>query len=252
MAGRKSGEHAEKMEHFRGEAVRKVFGEVFDERTVKAVHVLAQRGYIDALEHLVNAGKEAQVFRAADPAGNPRAVKIYKIETSKFKHMRAYIEGDLRFKKVKKSRRELIYQWTRKEFKNLEKFTEAGIRVPMPLAFHENVLVMEFIGGKTAAKTLKESAIDAVLLRKMIVEALARMVFCAELVHADLSEYNILNFNGEPVIIDCAQAVLTTHPSAERFFQRDLENIANYLSKTGEKVGTEELKAEVKALKGKI
>ncbi len=240
------------MEYFRDENARKIFGEVFDERTVKAVHVLAQKGYIDALEFLVNAGKEAHVFKAVDPAGNARAVKIYKIQTTKFKHMRAYIEGDLRFKELKKSRRQLIYQWTRKEFKNLEKFTEAGVRVPMPLAFHENVLVMEFIGGKKAALPLKEKPLNAKFLRKRIAEEMAKMVLQAELVHADLSEYNILNFNSEPVIIDCAQSVLTSHPRAEQFFKRDVQNMANYLSKRGQKISAEELLAEIKSFKGKI
>jgi len=241
-----------RMEYFKSEAVRKVFGEVFDERTVKAVHILAQKGYIDSLEHLINVGKEAHVFRALDPAGNPRAVKIYKISTSKFKNMRAYIEGDLRLKEIKKSKRELIYQWTRKEYRNLEKLTEAGVRVPMPLAFHENVLVMEFIGEKKAAPPLKEKSIDGKKLRKRIAEEMAKMVLLAELVHADLSEYNILNLNGEPVIIDCAQAVLTSHPNAGKFFERDVQNMANYLSKKGEKVSAKELRGEIKALKGKI
>lgn len=216
------------------EKTRDIFNQVFDERTILAIHDLAEKGYVDFVEFIISTGKEAHVFRAQDPAGNFRAVKIYKTLTSDFKNMRAYIEGDLRFKGISKNKRELINQWTRKEFKNLEEFNRVGIRTPLPLAFNENVLVMEFIGKESAAPTLKEKPVKNLKkLKNTIAEWLAVMVEKARLVHSDLSEYNLLNFNEEVVLIDCAQSVLTSHPMAKEFFERDVKNMAHYFTKMG-------------------
>ncbi len=216
------------------EQARDIFGKVFDKSTIAALHALSQKGYFDFVEFVVSTGKEAHVFRAQDHSGNYRAVKIYKTLTTDFKHMRDYIEGDQRFKEIKKNKRGLIRQWTRKEFKNLETFNETGIRAPLPLAFRDNVLVMEFIGKEKAAPTLKQAPFnDLKALREQLAEWLALMVEKARLVHADLSEYNLLNLEGELVLIDCAQSVLTSHPKAKYFFERDAKNVSNYLTKMG-------------------
>jgi RIO kinase 1 len=50
-------------------------------------------------------------------------------------------------------------------------------------------------------------------------------------VHADLSEYNIMIWKDKPVVFDVAQSVLTTHPMAEKFLQRDLKNIHRYFKR---------------------
>jgi len=235
------------------EHTKDIFAKVFDKMTIMALHSLAQKGYFDYLEHVISTGKEAHVFLAKDHAGNKRAVKIYKTLTTDFKHMRDYIEGDLRFKNVSGKKRELINQWTRKEFKNLEKLNRVGIRVPMPLAFKENVIVMEFIGGEKAAPQVKEKTPeDLEKFRDTIAKWLAVMVEKAMLVHADMSEYNTLNFEEEIVLIDCAQSVLTSHPKAEFFFNRDVKNLSNYITKKGLKTSPEELLERIRSFKEKI
>lgn len=236
------------------EEARKTFAKVFDSGTIKAVHRLATKHYFDQLEFVVSTGKEAHVFRARDLAGNSRAVKIYKIGTSDFNTMHRYLHGDNRFEKVKKNKRDIVFAWTRKEFKNLFLMNKAGIKCPMPVAFHENVLVMEFVGSKgEAAPTVKEQPPkDVKKAYGQVVEMLSRLLFKAELVYADFSEYNILNRDEELVLIDAGQAVLTTHPEAESFFERDLRNTARYFSKLGLKKNAEQLRKDIKAKKGKI
>jgi RIO kinase 1 len=65
----------------------------------------------------------------------------------------------------------------------------------------------------------------------------------AGLVHADLSEYNILWLDG-PVIIDVSQAVLKGHIGAGRYLFRDIQNITQYFRKLG--VETEDPKVITK------
>jgi len=51
------------------------------------------------------------------------------------------------------------------------------------------------------------------------------------LVHADLSEYNIMIWKEKPVIFDVGQSVLIKHPMADRFLRRDLENLHRYFKR---------------------
>jgi len=55
----------------------------------------------------------------------------------------------------------------------------------------------------------------------------------AKLVHADLSEYNIMHRNGEYIIIDWGSAVHIEHPNAKNFLLRDIKIIFGYFRKMG-------------------
>lgn len=236
------------------ESLKKTIKQVFDERTINALHSLAKNGYFDYLEYLISPGKEALVFKAVDANGNARAVKIYKVKTSGFREMQKYIEGDKRFEKIKKTKQEIVFAWARKEFKNLQRFYDADVKAPIPYAFKENVLVMEFIGkGEEVAQQLKEKPIEDLQgLYEEIVEYMALMVGKAKLVHADLSEYNILNFEEKAVVIDVGQAVVLSHPNAKEFFERDVKNMAKYFSKQGLEKSFEEMYSDVKTRKNAL
>ena len=235
----------------RAEHSRKIFEKVFDARTIRALHSLSQKKHFEQVEFVIKTGKEAHVFRAVDKSGNFKAVKIYKTDASDFGKMQEYIEGDRRFKKVKGTKRDIVNVWAKKEFRNLQDYRKAGIRVPMPIAVNENVLVMEFIGKEgMAAKTLKEHKPENMAeFHKVMAENMVKMLYKSRIIHADLSEYNILNNNGEFVIIDVGQGVSVSHPKAKEFFERDARNISNFLAKNGEKTGFEEFLAEIKAKK---
>jgi RIO kinase 1 len=58
-----------------------------------------------------------------------------------------------------------------------------------------------------------------------------KKLYAAELVHGDISEYNILIKEGVPYIIDFGQAVVINHPNAGKFLERDVYNITSYFSK---------------------
>ncbi len=55
----------------------------------------------------------------------------------------------------------------------------------------------------------------------------------AKLVHADLSEYNLLWFKDEIYVIDVSQAVELDHPMALDFLRRDCSIMNDFFSKKG-------------------
>jgi RIO kinase 1 len=222
---------------------------VFDTRTLENLYNLASKGIIDALGGSVSTGKEANIFYATS-GEKDLALKIYRISTSNFKAMQEYMHGDPRFGNIKGTKRAVVFAWTKKEFRNLRRAEEAGVRVPHPLAMRENILVMELIGGEgRAAPTLKNTELkteEARLAFERIAEYISLLYNRAGLVHADLSEFNVL-YEGEPVIIDMGQSVTLDHPMARKFLERDVTNIARYFQKKYGIGSEEEIWAKLKS-----
>jgi RIO kinase 1 len=110
--------------------------------------------------------------------------------------------------------------------------------VPKPIAVKNNVLVMEFIGkdGFQAPSLKEQPPNDPDKVYNMLLTYVRRLYQKAELVHGDLSEYNIMMWKGKPVVFDVSQAVPTSHPMAEFFLRRDLINLNRFFSRLGVKV----------------
>ena len=209
---------------------------VFDERTIFQLNKLTVNGPLDRVEGIISAGKEANVYLAYDLKGNEVAIKIYKIDSNTSKWMRNYIVGDPRFKRIPHNISKIIYLWASKEYKNLKRAEKAGLRVPKPIFVKNNILIMEYIGfGPIPAPKLKDikDPKEIISLLGEILEMMKLLYQKAKLVHGDLSEFNILYHNQQPVIIDISQAVSIQHPKAEIYLVRDIKNIFNFFQKLG-------------------
>jgi RIO kinase 1 len=218
---------------------RATLEEVFDQATRLVIYQLLNKGILYEVHGVVNAGKEARVYLGKNKEGKDLAVKIYLTASAEFrKGMLKYIEGDYRFKGVKHDTRSLIFAWAQKEFRNLEQASRAKVRVPKPIAVKNNVLVMEFIGKNgVSAPSLKEQAPSAPeKVFEVLLTYLERLYRKAELVHGDLSEYNIMMWNDDPIVFDVAQAVPISHPMAEFFLRRDIANLNKFFYRLGVKV----------------
>lgn len=225
---------------------RAVFEEVFDKSTLMTVYSLLNRGIIERIFGIVKSGKESRVYRGIDPEGKEIALKIYLTVAVEFKRMLPYIAGDPRFKNIRRSKRSLIYAWARKEYKNLQRASIAGIRVPKPIHVEKNVLIMEFIGKDgIPVPTLRDKApkslSEANNMYKAILDDVRTLYQKAGLVHGDLSEYNVMNSDGTHVIFDMSQAVRVEHPSSQEFLLRDLKNLNYFFSKFGVQVRETEM-----------
>jgi len=210
--------------------------EVFDRPTLMTVYSLLNKGEIGEIYGAVKAGKESKLYWGRNPKGDELAIKIYLTVAAEFrKGMISYIAGDPRFKRVKKDPRSLIYTWARKEFTNLREAHRAKVRVPKPFTVQNNVLIMEFIGeGGVSAPLLREVELrNPERIYRNLLLYVERLYKAANLVHADLSEYNVMIWKGRPVIFDVSQAVSVKHPNAEQFLVRDLGNLNRYFKGIG-------------------
>jgi RIO kinase 1 len=210
-------------------ADRKILEGVFDKPTLLVFGKLFSDKTIEMVEFPISVGKEGCVFRAITPDNKFVAVKVYRIVSQTFRNISKYIEGDPRFRTFR-NRRDLIYEWANKEFKNLQLLENIGVLVPHPIRRIKNVLVMEYIGDRVApAPLLKEVKLtNPKKFLDKIIEYMDKMYKKAELVHGDLSEYNILVHNEKPYIIDVGQTVIKDHPSALEFLRRDIYNITRF------------------------
>ncbi len=225
---------------------RKTYDEVFDRRTLLDFQKLISEGTIDMLDYPVATGKEGNVFRATSSKG-ARAVKVYRVSTATFRTISRYIEGDPRFPRLGGNRRKIIHAWAAKEFKNLRRMADNGVRVPKPYRFLNNILVMGYLGSKKRSapelRTLTVSDPDR--LFELILQDMSR-IHAAGLVHGDLSEYNILFWRKLPYIIDVGQAVTLDHPNAEEWLGRDIRNMTRYFRRIGVNVTEAELIGRVR------
>jgi len=255
IARKRDREFAEFRERIKDADQFKLEESVFDEATYGALYKLVQDGYVAAFGGPLSTGKEANVYEALGGAAagdvlaavEPTvAVKVYRINTSSFRDMRDYLEGDPRFEGIGSDKGEVVKAWVRKEFSNLGRAREAGVRVPVPVAVERNVLIMEYIGTETGrAKRLSEVEVENPETAFDVVSEYMRRLYAAGLIHGDLSEYNVVFHDGQLVIIDLGQAVTVHHPNADDFLDRDCENVASYFRRLGVDTSAEELRAYV-------
>lgn len=208
----------------------------------KRLQPLFDDGLIDEVISRLMSGKEADVYVVR--CGNEiRAAKIYKEAAKRsFKQAVTYQEG----RKVRSTRRARAMEkgskfgrkeqeetWQNAEVDALRQVAQAGVRVPETFGCLEGVLLMELITDESGnvAPRLSEVAMtaeQAIEDHSLMMHYLSLMLL-AGIVHADLSEFNVLVDEYGPVIIDMPQAVnAAANNNAESMFLRDVENMKNY------------------------
>lgn len=232
MAMRLSTKKRPDREDKRTKPERRLEEDVFDRASLMAISKLRKKGYFDTVDYCIAKGKEANVYRATTKEGGFVAIKMYRLHATSFVHMQNYIEGDRRFEKSSHSAFGVIFTWTKKEFKNLSIMHSLGIRVPKPIAFLRNILVMEFVGenGVPFSTLYENGSADPNADYESLLSDV-ELMWKNGLVHGDLSEYNIMVADSGLYIIDCGQAVLSSHPRAAEFYERDKQNLLRYFSK---------------------
>ncbi len=211
----------------------------------ESLDILLADGVIDAVLGQLKSGKEAEVW-LVQHGEQVLAAKIYKERHARnFKNNAGYREG----REVRNSRTARAMAkgsrfgqaaaeeaWRSAEADSLFKLHAQGVRVPTPVVFYEGVLLMELVldpEGHPAPRLIEappptpEDARAAYLdLRGNVIRMLS-----ADLIHGDLSAYNILMSWCGPTIIDFPQTLAAARNNrAEFYFRRDLDNVRNFLA----------------------
>lgn len=220
---------------FDSSEAKKAFQNVFDHETSMSLMKLSEREVVEKIYGVIESGKESLVFLADTPEGERVVLKIYMNRAGGFREMKNYLRGDKRFRNVKDDRRSVIKKWCKKEFRNLN-IAREHLRCPKPIDVHENILVMEFIGEDFSpySKLKEVEPENPQEAYEDTMSAIGRLWEGGDLVHGDLSEYNIVvDQEGRKVWIDFSQGVHVTHPQAEQLLERDINNIADFFDRKG-------------------
>jgi RIO kinase 1 len=206
---------------------------------------LVEDGLIDEVIRQLMSGKEATVF-IVRCGTDIRCAKVYKEANKRsFRQAVDYTEN----RKTKNSRRARAMEkrtrygrkaqeeaWQSAEVDALYRLAAAGVRVPVPYNFHEGVLLMELVtdaNGDPAPRLddVEFSAEQARSYHQALMTEVVRML-CAGVVHADLSEFNVLVGSTGPVIIDLPQAVdAAGNNHAKSMLERDVLNLTNFFGR---------------------
>nr|CAD7444094.1 unnamed protein product [Timema bartmani] len=216
-----------------------------DPRTRLLLYKLVNQEVLDRVNGVLSTGKEAVVLHADGGARDntvvPKecAIKVFKTTLNEFKTRDKYIQDDYRFKDrfSKQNPRKIIHMWAEKEMHNLLRMQKVGILCPEVVVLKKHVLVMSFIGSNhrpaDKLKDVKLKHSDLVDAYNQTIGTMKILYDDAQLVHADLSEYNILWYDKKCWFIDVSQAVERNHPKALEFLLRDCTNIANFFNRRG-------------------
>mmetsp|Transcript_34591 Transcript_34591/g.35270 ORF Transcript_34591/g.35270 Transcript_34591/m.35270 type:complete len:712 (+) Transcript_34591:100-2235(+) len=240
----RSEKKGEKRNNYCGRDDRATSEQVLDPRTRMILFKLLNSGFLLEIDGCLSTGKEANVYYAKGKNGLEYAVKIFKTSILVFKDRDRYVSGEYRFRHgyCKSNPRKMVKTWAEKEMRNLKRLHAADIPCPTPWLLKSHVLVMDFLGSNGwCASRLKDVTLtfdECTSCFADIIIYIRRIYYECNLVHGDLSEYNILWHNNHPYIIDVSQSVEHAHPYANDFLRKDIANIVDFFGKKGVKVLT--------------
>jgi RIO kinase 1 len=207
-------------------------------------------GLITDVVSQLKSGKEATVFicrAGADSHARPLAVKYFRPRLGRgFQNRAAYQHGraipNARTSRAVANKSRFGQQveeslWVNHEFDMLCRLHFAGADVPQPLAAAGSAILMEFVGDEDGpAPQLRELRLTPEEARRILDRLLWNIerLLASNVIHADLSAYNILIHDGSPRIIDLPQAVdPRTNCHAEALLARDIDRVCRYFERFG-------------------
>ncbi|XP_029979567.1 serine/threonine-protein kinase RIO3 [Sphaeramia orbicularis] len=235
---RRSARLHEKKEHSTAE-------QAVDPRTRLLMYKMVNAGVLENINGCISTGKESVVFHAdggsldEQPVPEEVVLKVFKTTLNEFKNRDRYIKDDYRFidRFSKLNPRKVIRLWAEKEMHNLSRMKKAEIPCPEVVLLKKHILVMSFIGkDHVPAPKLKDAMLSSEDMKTayhQVLHLMQQLYQECHLVHADLSEYNILWHQGKVWLIDVSQSVEPTHPHGLEFLFRDCRNVSTFFQKRG-------------------
>jgi RIO kinase 1 len=130
-----------------------------------------------------------------------------------------------------------LQSWIAYEFLTLKTLHAAGADVPQPYEMGENAILMDYIGDvETPAPTLNGVNLIQSEVKKLYERVLENIgiMLTNDIIHGDLSAYNLLYWEGELKMIDFPQVISpSSHPFAWKIFNRDITRLCEYFTNQG-------------------
>jgi len=210
-------------------------------RDALALKHLVDHGILNAVGMKLGVGKEADVYDGLSPSGYRIAIKFHRVGRPSFKQtkrVRSYGESSSWYKQSCIA--------ARREYEALEALYSLGIKVPRPIAHNRHVVVMDIIIGDPLY-VLTELP-DPYKTLEDILENIKRAYHEASIIHADLSEFNVIvKPDFDILIIDWPQWVPKTHPRSLEYFKKDIMNIVRFFNRRyGLNVDVDEVLKDIK------
>ncbi|RPJ53434.1 MAG: serine/threonine protein phosphatase [Methanobacteriota archaeon] len=195
---------------------------VFGGYDALALHTLTERGSVRALGSLIGVGKESEVYEGLGLS--PLVLKFHRIGQRSFlaaRVDRGYMPDEGHVPWIFASARS-----AEREFDALRRLHHK-VRVPHPLDRSRHVVVMAELLGPNLNKCVLDdprAAYDDILLQ-------VREAYACGVVHADLSEFNVIVWDNRCWLIDWPQWIPTDHPNALDYLRRDVKNVVEYFKR---------------------
>lgn len=214
-------------------------------KTPQGLQPLIDDGVIDEVLRSLKSGKEATVY-VVRSGSEIRCAKVYRDMAQRSFQKRAQyqegrkVRGSRQMRAMQKGsrhgRKEQESAWKNAEVDALYRLVAAGVRVPQPYGYFNDVLLMELVtdGDGNPAPRLGEVDLAPELARdyhRFLIQQIVRMLSIG-LIHGDLSEFNVLVAPDGPVIIDLPQAVNAAgNNGGLAMLERDVNNIRGTLGR---------------------
>jgi len=191
-----------------------------------ALNTFVKAGLIDEFGHKLGIGKEADVYDALNSEGKRVAVKFHRLGRPSFRQTR-------RKRGYTSERVGWLFQSrlaAEREYSAMRLVCGVGVAVPEPLGQNRHVVVMGMIEG--GELTRWKNLVTPVRVLRRVMLNVRKAYLKAGVVHADLSEYNIIvEPNMKILIIDWPQAVRTDHPNAGELLSRDVNCVLRFFAR---------------------
>jgi RIO kinase 1 len=218
----------------------------------ESIQHFLDEGLIETVIRPLKHGKEASVHLCR---ANPRttghdlaALKVYHpLNRRDFRDETLYRDGE--FIKERRIRAALQNKtrfgrevqgglWVSREWETLRRLDGTPVAAPRPIEWTDDAILMSYVGDEVAAapRLHEHRAADREELESFWEQlrlAIEHMLL-RDVVHGDLSAYNVLVWEGEAVVIDFPQAVdPKKNRHAEEFLLRDVVRLGEWFERQG-------------------
>jgi RIO kinase 2 len=194
----------------------------FDAYDILALSDLAEKNQVKSIGDRIGVGKESVVYEALGEM--PLAIKFHREGRTSFKHVRRtreHLKEGPRCSWLNAARLAARY-----EFRVMDKLYPR-VSIPRPVALSRHAIAMELINGPQLGRVQLSNPAECL---DIILEEV-REAYGLGIIHADLSEFNVIISGDEVKIIDWPQAVKVDHPNASELLERDISNVLKFFKR---------------------